>query len=474
MLSFSNVLGQKLSKRVIVVFLASSTVSILIVLSIIFSRISAESSSIDYIIFEKTSKINEIISDLLFKTRIVSTIITLNKGKVENFEQIAASIIDDPSILNILVAPSGIVEYVYPLQGNEAVLGLNFFSRGAGNKEAILAKEKGEIVFGGPFTLVQGGQALVGRLPVFLSTPGGGKNFWGLVSITLKYPLVLEGAGLDSLLLHGYAYELWRTDPDSNEKQIIAAGGNFRQQSGSRKEKHFKIFNSDWYFSVRTTHTWYEIPETWAMLLFGLLTNILIAFLVHRNDELRKLSKELEQMACIDPLTGVYNRRHFFELAATRVEMLKRTGNYGFIILFDLDYFKLVNDTYGHAAGDAVLRAIPERLKVCIRSYDLLARYGGEEFLMLITCTEPDDVIDVAERCRTAISRAPVKYGDINIAVTASFGVAAISSGTDIEAVIKNADESLYTAKNNGRNQCIFYWLTEVNVSKFHEDNNFE
>jgi len=124
---------------------------------------------------------------------VLSALVIQNDGEIENFKQVAAIIIDDPAILNVLIAPSGVVSDVYPLQGNEAVIGLDFFGEGAGNKEAVMAKETGQLVFGGPFDLVQGGQALVGRLPVWIDMPDGNNAFWGLVSVTLKFPQILDG-----------------------------------------------------------------------------------------------------------------------------------------------------------------------------------------------------------------------------------------------------------------------------------------
>lgn len=185
--------NRKISTKTIVSFLLSLTLCFSVIVTILNNTINLEKTSMEQIALEKSVKINDALSRLLHKTQVLSALVIQSDGEIENFKQVAAIIIDDPAILNVLIAPSGVVSDVYPLQGNEAVIGLDFFGEGAGNKEAVMAKETGQLVFGGPFDLVQGGQALVGRLPVWIDMPDGNNAFWGLVSVTLKFPQILDG-----------------------------------------------------------------------------------------------------------------------------------------------------------------------------------------------------------------------------------------------------------------------------------------
>ena len=394
---------------------------------------------------------------LLHKTQVLSALVIQNDGEIENFKQVAAIIIDDPAILNVLIAPSGVVSDVYPLQGNEAVIGLDFFGEGAGNKEAVMAKETGQLVFGGPFDLVQGGQALVGRLPVWIDMPDGNNAFWGLVSVTLKFPQILDGIGLEGLEKQGLTYKIWRINPDNNEMQMISGSENSYGEHIRFIEIPIQILNAEWIFCLYPVLEWYQRPESWAMIFIGFCISVLFAFVVQNNHELKLMQSELEKMARTDSLTGIFNRSSFMELALIQFKKSARANRNCFVVIFDLDHFKKVNDNYGHQAGDEVLKACVLRTKNTVRSYDVLARYGGEEFIILVTDIDKTDIQNLAERIRQSISETPIEVGGAHISVTASFGIALANMSTDLDTAIGFADTALYKAKEEGRNRVVFY-----------------
>ena len=249
----------------------------------------------EQLILEKSGKIDDVISKLFYRTQTLSSFIMKDDGNVTNFEQIGAIIADDPVILNVLIAPGGVVSDVYPLEGNEAVVGLNFFAEGAGNREAIMAKETGQLVLGGPFNAIQGGQIMVGRLPVFLDREDGAKLFWGLVSVTLRYPQALDGAGLNELKLLGFDYELWRVSPDNNERQIIADSGHSYDSNTDYIEKQISIRNADWYFRILPVRMWYQFHETWISILASIGVSLLIAIITQNYHDLKKLKDRTEE-----------------------------------------------------------------------------------------------------------------------------------------------------------------------------------
>ncbi|MDR1947190.1 MAG: GGDEF domain-containing protein [Desulfovibrio sp.] len=271
----------------------------------------------------------------------------------------------------------------------------------------------------------------------------------------------MADVGLDELSLYGLGYELWRINPDGDAKQIITGVGDHVSPFGRFVEKRVSIVDADWNLRIGVAGKWYDAPEIRAMIPVALLISFLVAFLMQKRFDLKAM-KKLKHMAYIDSLTEVFNRRCFMELASLRIEMLKRTKEFGFLIIFDLDNFKKINDTYGHLAGDEVLRVIPGRIKMCIRPYDLMARYGGDEFIMFITCADATDIADVVERCRRSIAGKPVEFEDKNIPVTASFGVAAFSPDLDLKTAMKFADEALYGAKKKGRNICDMHGNCEL------------
>lgn len=158
----------------------------------------------------------------------------------------------------------------------------------------------------------------------------------------------------------------------------------------------------------------------------------------------------------LDTLTGIQNRHAMRRALERRHDRMERTNARATIALADLDHFKIVNDTYGHHAGDQVLSVAAARLLDGIRSYDQLFRYGGEEFLVLLDDAEPETTSVILERLRRSLEDAPIAVGDgIEIVVTASFGAAEINKSETIEKTIERADAALYRAKEAGRNQVI-------------------
>ncbi|MCL2305197.1 MAG: diguanylate cyclase [Planctomycetaceae bacterium] len=170
-----------------------------------------------------------------------------------------------------------------------------------------------------------------------------------------------------------------------------------------------------------------------------------------------KLSRKLKVLASNDALTDVYNRRYFLELGNLQMKKSLRTGQQCFVVIYDLDHFKAINDKYGHLAGDTVLKEVTRRVKVAIRPYDLYGRYGGEEFILLMTDVDKTDLLNFIERLRQNICREPVLFGDVLIPVSASFGIYSTSPSTNMDTAIKLADEALYQAKARGRNRIVFY-----------------
>ena len=172
------------------------------------------------------------------------------------------------------------------------------------------------------------------------------------------------------------------------------------------------------------------------------------------QSELISAREGLHIQATQDSLTGVLNRRAVLETLQTELVRAMRQHLPLGVILADLDHFKSINDTRGHAVGDAVLREAASRMVAALRPYDRLGRYGGEEFLIVAPGCGPDDVIGVGERLRLALLEEPVHTRSGFVGLSASFGV--ISSTqldqVDAEALIQVADEALYQAKASGRN----------------------
>lgn len=163
--------------------------------------------------------------------------------------------------------------------------------------------------------------------------------------------------------------------------------------------------------------------------------------------------EEVENRANVDALTGLPNRRYLEELLTTvgpRRRSIDRLG----VLMIDLDHFKRLNDRYGHATGDAVLRAVAERISTAVRADDTPARYGGEEFAVVLRRATHEQAMDVAERIRSQVAEIPPQDMGVRDPVTVSIGVAVgdVSSG-DVHALMRAADRALYQAKRGGRNR---------------------
>jgi diguanylate cyclase (GGDEF)-like protein len=170
----------------------------------------------------------------------------------------------------------------------------------------------------------------------------------------------------------------------------------------------------------------------------------------------KELVDKLHFLAAHDGLTGVWNRRAIFDLMKREFEMAARLGTTTGVMMLDLDHFKNVNDTYGHPAGDAVLKESVRRLELTLRSYDLVGRYGGEEFLVVLPRCNENQVRECAERVRIAIAEAQIAADGVQIQITVSVGTTVVNSSVNTEQeALATADAALYNAKASGRNRAV-------------------
>ncbi|MBF0328789.1 MAG: diguanylate cyclase [Nitrospirae bacterium] len=168
------------------------------------------------------------------------------------------------------------------------------------------------------------------------------------------------------------------------------------------------------------------------------------------QEELKNANILLERQATTDMLTGVFNRLKFSDLMDSELQRALRHGLPLSIIMLDIDHFKLINDTFGHHAGDSVLKELTCIARDTLRKYDSLARWGGEEFVILSPGNSIENARLLAERLRENIAKHSFGHGSV---VTGSFGVASFGEGDDADTLLKRVDSALYKAKNSGRNR---------------------
>jgi diguanylate cyclase (GGDEF)-like protein len=176
-----------------------------------------------------------------------------------------------------------------------------------------------------------------------------------------------------------------------------------------------------------------------------------------------ELQEKLRFNAMHDPLTGILNRGAVLERLHCELARSRRENQPMTLALLDLDHFKVVNDTYGHLAGDEVLRETTRRIKSIVRDYDILGRYGGEEFLIVIPGADRQSALSVYERIREGIGSPPMNTSAAPLVVTVSMGVAEYDGTMSDEELIQLADDALYRAKDLGRNRVV---CAEQNVKR--------
>jgi diguanylate cyclase (GGDEF)-like protein len=190
-------------------------------------------------------------------------------------------------------------------------------------------------------------------------------------------------------------------------------------------------------------------------LMFNLIACALITavvlFFTHLT--INHYQRRLEIFATSDHLTGLANRDVFDAVAAQALKEMHRSHKPISALMFDIDHFKRVNDTYGHPAGDAVLKGVAQVAKLSLRHSDILCRWGGEEFMVILKNCDAANAATLGEKVRQAIKAAPLQHEGTPVPVTVSVGTATLQSGETIEHLTTRADTAMYTAKNTGRDR---------------------
>ena len=280
-----------------------------------------------------------------------------------------------------------------------------------------------------------------------------GQDLTGYADPTGK-PIFSQMARLATERGEGFVTYLWPADNDPNR---------FRE-----KISYVKLFKPwNWIVgtgiyiddvraeiaAIRRRLLWMGTAVFAAVLL---LSGFITWRAVRTDTERRRLARELTLMATTDSLTGACNRRCFWEKAELELERHLRYGRHMSLVLLDIDHFKHINDTYGHPAGDFVLKALVGVCLDSIRKTDLLGRVGGEEFAILLVETGQEDATCVAERLRCNLAAARVDWEGAGLSFTVSLGLTAARSGDALlDGLYKRADTAMYMAKEAGRNRLV-------------------
>ncbi len=275
-----------------------------------------------------------------------AAMVRLGQGRTNRFEDAARELLPYfDSVSHISLSPNGIITQVYPLEGNEKSLGFNQLEDSLQNKEAIRARDTGELTLAGPINLVQGGLGAVARLPVFLDDQGG-RQFWGFTNVIIRIERLLETANLNQLAEQGMAYELWRMNPDSGERDIIVA--NEPEALIDPIHKSFGVPNGSWTLSVTPVIGW---TSSWALIgkmIAALFISVLLAYQAWLMVQLQQRKLSLQD-SVIEQTRELLNARAHLQATLDAIPDL----------LFDIDINGIIHNY--HTNQPDLLTVAPEK-----------------------------------------------------------------------------------------------------------------
>ena len=412
-----------------------------------------------YLLASKANDISDKLDMLIARVHVMEFMMMADDGEPEDFDVLAPLVLagwDDSTremVRNVALAPDGVVQYVYPLEGNEPLIGYNLWEAAAPSAEAVETLRKGRVHITPPIDLVQGGRGMNISLPV--NIPGQDES-WGIAAIVVDTDKLIASFSLRDFIAHQVEYSLDYKNLYGEYENLVTSG-----EVKFPVYYEFKTENMQWRLAVSGT---LEAASnfTIALLVMGVIAvSALLAANFANRHQRKRMSEMFRELANTDSVTGCSTRHFVYEkLVDQESGQWQLDGlNYSLAIL-DVDHFKTVNDTYGHDVGDEVLQKIAALLmrSLAKNKGDCAIRFGGDEFVLLYGDRTPEQMKDILQHVLTAVRGIQVDDRP-DICVSVSIGGVHPSQMVDREATYKNmlcaADDKLYQAKNAGRNRCV-------------------
>ncbi len=377
-------------------------------------------------------------------TRMLEIEVSSSRGIItaDSFQVIAEEVFDDYlDIIDISLAPGGVTSYKYPLD-NGIGARENLFQDSAQGVYADYSKMSGMPVIIVPTFLDDGSYGIVIRRPIYTGEVSD-SNFWGFASVTLSLSRFLDPVNLERFAENDYEYKIIGYNAITGEDRIIIE--HTEKELPTPVESMISTVGGGyWILAIAPNTSWMNLREILAVLFIAVVMSVLAAFGAYAYSSMKANAKELEILSYRDALTNLNNPRSYQEHMD---ELSRKKLPYG-LIFMDLNDFKLVNDNYGHEAGDALLNITAKRLQNSIREKDKAFRIGGDEFVVVIHGNHDKKFFEgVIARMRQNVARE-ITLGDITLNVSISAGYARCpEDGTKFEDVVKKADEAMYYNK---------------------------
>ncbi|WP_027723125.1 diguanylate cyclase [Maridesulfovibrio zosterae] len=391
----------------------------------------------------------------IYATQTLETLLRINNFNTSDFDEWASQLVGaDSGVSTVQLAPGGVVSSIYPLKGNEAAIGHDLLKDKRRNDGALKALVKKEITFVGPLKLIQNGKyAVIARKPVFRNDNGIDK-FWGF-SIALLLVNDILPSQLHLLEKQHILARIEGDDPDAADNPVF-----YQSKGWGGKDTvtmNIKVPNGDWILRLKQGETHDKYYNAVRAVLLAISLGIAIYIYIQqysirlKQKEILLLNKRLLEISSIDELTGVRNRRAGMQLLEYEIEKAKRYGKWLTIAMIDLDYFKQVNDEYGHLVGDDLLCHLADHLKMSIRKSDTVFRLGGDEFMIIFPQTCLSDCAVAVKNLGKNLKESPFKSGKTILPLQFSIGLAGYEADESLKSLLSRVDKKLYEAKEAGR-----------------------
>ena len=382
-------------------------------------------------------------------TDSLKQVIISGDGNINRFYDIAANMMDD-SIQSIQIAPNGVVTEIYPEESNESskIDLINDSDRGEISR---YARDNDTVIMQGPLELKQGGYGIAVRNPVYLENENGQKSFWGFTIVILKVPEIFSES-VEALSSFGYKYSL--------QKFASPWDDTYEWVYGSKEELNdpviydFNVYGDKWRLEILPKSGFYNNRYLLYLFIGGGVIVLLLAGLTAALISINENRKNFKRLAVTDALTGIYNRHGFDE----QVEQYMRQNpqKHCVVAMLDIDDFKLVNDVYGHAAGDGALQKLAESMKQYFSKDVILGRNGGDEFSIFMPDCTVEEIKPFLKKFTGETRKFYCKGEEHTFTISLGFAEYPVLAD-DRSQLMRCADMALYEVKMRGKNGCMAY-----------------